>query len=57
MLPVDSIKAFQWNGAKVHLDVTRETVEGSPEFDPATPVNREYETRVYDYYGRPKYWL
>jgi hypothetical protein len=26
------------------------------EFDPAVPVNRAYELRLYDYYGRPKYW-
>jgi hypothetical protein len=39
------------------VEVARETVKGSPEFHPAELVNREYETRLYDYYGRPKYWL
>jgi hypothetical protein len=28
----------------------------SPEFDPSAPVNRAYELRLYDCYGRPKYW-
>jgi len=31
-------------------------VEQSPKYDPSTPVNREYEVRMYDYYGRPVYW-
>jgi hypothetical protein len=35
---------------------SREMVENSPEFDPSATVNREYELRLYDYYGRPKYW-
>jgi hypothetical protein len=45
-----------WADRKVHLDLSRETIKNSPEFDPSAPVNREYEVRLYDYYGRPKYW-
>lgn len=46
-----------WTGRKVYVDMTREMVKNSPEFDPSAPVNREYEVRLYDFYGRPKYWL
>jgi uncharacterized protein YrrD len=46
-----------WVERMVYLDLSRETVEKSPEFDPSMPVNREYEVRLYDYYGRPKYWV
>ncbi len=42
--------------SKVHVGLTREEVKNSPEFDPTAPVNREYEVRLYDYYGQPKYW-
>jgi len=44
------------NGAQseVYVDLSREAVRGGPEFDPAAPVNREYEERLYDYYGRPR---
>lgn len=38
------------------MDLSRETIESRPEFDPAMPVNREYEVQLYDYYGRPVYW-
>lgn len=45
-----------WSERKVHLDLTRAMVKGSPAWDPAAAVNREYEARLYDYYGRPVYW-
>jgi hypothetical protein len=50
------IAAVSWNDSKVRVDLPRELVEASPEYDPSAPVNREYEARWYDYYGRPKYW-
>jgi hypothetical protein len=45
-----------WAERKVHVDLNKETIENSPEFDPSMPVNREYEAHLYDYYGRPHYW-
>lgn len=45
-----------WLGKTVHVDLPRESVKASPEWDPSAPVNREYEARLYDYYGRPVYW-
>jgi hypothetical protein len=45
-----------WSESKVHVVLSRETIKNSPEFDPTVPVNREYEARLYDYYGRPVYW-
>jgi hypothetical protein len=40
----------------VQIDLTKEEIKGSPEFDARKPVNREYEAVLYDYYGRPGYW-
>jgi hypothetical protein len=51
------IYGVSWAEMKVHVDLSREAVKNSPEYDSTAPVNREYETRLYDYYGRPKYWL
>jgi hypothetical protein len=45
-----------WVERKVHVELGRETIKNSPEFDPSMPVNREYEARLYDFYGRPYYW-
>ncbi|MFP4467174.1 MAG: PRC-barrel domain-containing protein [Candidatus Goldiibacteriota bacterium] len=45
-----------WEEKTVIVDLPKELIEKSPPFDPNQPVNREYEIRLYDYYGRPKYW-
>lgn len=50
------IERVDWADKRVHVDLTTDQVKASPEFDPGAPVNREYEIRLYDYYGRPKYW-
>lgn len=50
------IENIDWPSGKVQVARDRKTIKDSPEFDPARTVNREYETRLYDYYGRPKYW-
>ena len=36
--------------------MSRKAIRNSPEWDAARAVNREYEERLYDYYGRPVYW-
>ena len=41
----------------VEIDLKKETIENSPEYDPESPVNRDYEKVLYDYYGRPRYWV
>jgi sirohydrochlorin ferrochelatase len=47
------IRSLDWHTKRAAVDLTRKQVEGSPPFDPAMPVNRRYEERLYDYYGRP----
>jgi hypothetical protein len=50
------IDKVEWASRKVYVDLPREAIKNSPEFDPSSPVNRDYENRLYDYYGRRKYW-
>ncbi len=57
IIPPDWIKEISWSKSEVMVDVSKETIKNSPQFDPTAPVNREYEIRLYDYYGRPRYWL
>jgi sporulation protein YlmC with PRC-barrel domain len=47
---------IDWAERTVHLALPRETIKGSPAWHANAPVNREYEERLYDYYGRPVYW-
>ena len=48
-------EGISWTEARVRIDLPRETIKESPEFDPNAPINRQYEVRLYDYYGRPAY--
>jgi len=50
------IQDIDWAEARVRVGMTKEWIKNSPSFHPTEPVNREYETRLYGYYGRPKYW-
>jgi hypothetical protein len=50
------IDGIDWPERRVGVNLTTEAVRESPQYDSAAPVNREYEERLYDYYGRPKYW-
>jgi uncharacterized protein YrrD len=50
------VQSVDWVQGLIHVDLDAETIRNSPEFDHTQPINREYEARLYDYYGRPKYW-
>lgn len=50
------VEKVEWADRRVHIDLGRDPIKKGPEYEPGTPVNREHEARLYDYYGRPKYW-
>jgi hypothetical protein len=50
------IDRVNWKQSRVHVNLTCSSIKNSPEFNPSAPVNREYESKLYDYYGRPVYW-
>ncbi|MFO7965841.1 MAG: PRC-barrel domain-containing protein [Desulfobacterales bacterium] len=56
LITPDWIESVDWALSEVSVDVPAEAVKNSPPYDPKIPVNREYEVRLYDYYGRPVYW-
>ena len=56
LLATSWIDRVRYVESKVIAEPSREVIEKSPEFDPASPVNRKYEEILYDYYGRPAYW-
>ncbi len=45
-----------WEARKVFVDMSREAIKNSPEWDADAPIDREFETRLYAHYGRPSYW-
>jgi hypothetical protein len=48
------IKRIVWHESSIEVSQSREKIKNAPEFDPAAPVNRTFEERMYDYYGQPK---
>lgn len=56
LLAVSWIERIDWHEGRVNVDLMRNQIENSPTYDPAEPINRQYEERLYDYYGRPCYW-
>lgn len=37
---------------EVYVDLTQDEVKSAPEWDPDIPLDREYETRLHEHYGR-----
>jgi hypothetical protein len=49
------IDHISWEDAKVYLDLSRQAIQSSPEYDPAL-LDRTYEERLYEHYDRLPYW-
>lgn len=47
---------ISWAENKVYVDLSRQAIKDSPEWNPSDAINREYETRLHDHYGRPAHW-
>jgi hypothetical protein len=45
-----------WRERRVNVDMPRQAIEDSPEWNAYAAVNREYELRLHEHYGRPAYW-
>ena len=56
IIAFDWITHFTWEDRKAHVDLTQDQVKNAPHYDSRLPVNRAYETQLYDFYGRPSYW-
>lgn len=50
------IERGNWDHGSLHLDLSCEAIASSPEYN-ADSLCREYESKLYDHYDRPTYWL
>jgi len=57
VLSPEWVKSIEWAEHKVVVDLTREQVEASPEYDEVEGVNRAYEEGLYAHYRRNSYWV
>lgn len=46
------IESVDWEASEVFVDLTREAIGESPEFDPSRPVGEAYESELHGHYGR-----
>ncbi|QIN78368.1 PRC-barrel domain containing protein [Rubrobacter marinus] len=49
--------SVSWPQKELYVDLTQDEIKGAPEWDPNAPLDREYETRLHEHYGRPPYWV
>ncbi len=51
------ISRISWAGGEVRVDLCRDEIKTAPEWNPNTPIDREYETELHTHYGRTPYWV
>lgn len=56
LLAPEAVHEAVWDDKILHVDLTKEQVNGSPGWDAAKPVSRQYETQLRQFYGWPPYW-
>lgn len=52
----DWIQSILWDERRVHVNLAREKIRSSPEFDPDHPPTGAYERRLHQHYDKPPYW-
>jgi sporulation protein YlmC with PRC-barrel domain len=50
------IDLIDWDAMQVTVNLSRDRIKNSPEYDASVPLDRAYETRLFDHYSRPTYW-
>ena len=50
------VSAMDWSHHLVEVKMTREAIQGSPEYNPHVPISREYEISLYDHYQHSYDW-
>ncbi len=51
------IQEVNWLEREVKVNLTKVSVRDSPKYEPSQPVTREYEEKLHEHYGFPKYWV
>jgi hypothetical protein len=50
------VKDMVETDSRVYVDLTQEQIKTSPQYDATTVLDRDYESRLYQHYGRSRYW-
>jgi len=52
ILPVELIDEISFVKKEAKINLPKDTIKNAPEYNPAMPINAEYEKVLYDFYGR-----
>jgi len=47
------ISRIRWSESSAYVDLTRTSIQNSPEYDPESPLDETYTHRLHEYYERP----
>jgi hypothetical protein len=50
------IERVEWSSSKVFINLSRETIQGSPEYTEDALLTRDYEIGLHRHYSRKGYW-
>ena len=56
LVPMELVTEVNWEESAVGICVFKDQIQSSPEYDDSVPITREYESKLYEHYGRPKRW-
>jgi hypothetical protein len=50
-------RRIDWAQRRVHVDMSREQIKSSPEYQQGMAIDRAYEDRLHSHYRQPAYWV
>ena len=56
ILSLNWIKDINWTDSSVKVNLTKDQIKNSPDYDPSAPPKREYEDTLFKHYQKEKYW-
>lgn len=56
ILSPEWIDRVSWERSEVFVPLSRETIKHAPDWDDSHPISREFEEKLFAYFGRKAYW-
>ena len=50
------VQDISWADSKISVNLSRQSIQDAPAYDPATPLGRNSEHDYFKHYGRANYW-
>jgi uncharacterized protein YrrD len=57
LVATDWLASVQWSEQRITVDLTRDQVKASPEYDPSITLDRQFQEQLYRHHGRVPYWV